>query len=234
MAGALLPRRPGALHADPRGREPRRGALGAPSCSPRRAATSTSTPRRPAARAQRARARHLARRRRPRRAAPRPARRSRTARRRTCSSAAACSTGARARTPACARRAWPATSAAAPACRCCAHMADAYKVQALAGERLTAWKALHAATRGAAPALGLERRDRQARAGPPGRRLRLGLGARPGRRSAATGVARDLHERVFAWMTLGDERNLVATLVAGRIRRLQAPGRRFRRIGDKR
>jgi guanine deaminase len=34
-------------------------------------------------------------------------------------------------------------------------MADAYKVQALAGERLTAWKALHAATRGAAEALGL-------------------------------------------------------------------------------
>jgi guanine deaminase len=28
-------------------------------------------------------------------------------------------------------------------------------------------------------------------------------------------VARDLHERVFAWMTLGDERNLVATYVAG-------------------
>ena len=35
------------------------------------------------------------------------------------------------------------------------NMADAYKVQALAGERLTAWKALHAATRGAAEALGL-------------------------------------------------------------------------------
>ncbi len=33
-------------------------------------------------------------------------------------------------------------------------MADAYKVQAMAGERLTAWKALHAATRGAAQALG--------------------------------------------------------------------------------
>ena len=35
------------------------------------------------------------------------------------------------------------------------NMADAYKIQALAGERLTAWKALHAATRGAALALGL-------------------------------------------------------------------------------
>ena len=29
-------------------------------------------------------------------------------------------------------------------------------------------------------------------------------------------VARSLHERVFAWMTLGDERNLVKTFVAGR------------------
>eukprot|EP01035_Chromulina_nebulosa_P041323 gene41323-55894_t len=29
------------------------------------------------------------------------------------------------------------------------------------------------------------------------------------------GLAKDLHERLFAWMTLGDERNLVATHVAG-------------------
>ena len=34
-------------------------------------------------------------------------------------------------------------------------MADAYKVQALRGERLTAWVALHAATRGAAPGAAL-------------------------------------------------------------------------------
>ncbi len=34
---------------------------------------------------------------------------------------------------------------------------------------------------------------------------------------------RDLHERVFAWMTLGDERNLVATWVAGR-KLYQRPG----------
>ena len=34
-------------------------------------------------------------------------------------------------------------------------MADAYKMQAMRGERLSAWKALHAATRGAAVALGL-------------------------------------------------------------------------------
>jgi len=29
-------------------------------------------------------------------------------------------------------------------------------------------------------------------------------------------VARSLHERVFAWMTLADERNLVKAFVAGR------------------
>jgi guanine deaminase len=66
MAGAAgLHARP--LHADPRGREPRRGGAGSPSCSPTRAATSTSTtatgllhPRSGAG------ARHLARRRRPR------------------------------------------------------------------------------------------------------------------------------------------------------------------------
>jgi guanine deaminase len=29
-------------------------------------------------------------------------------------------------------------------------------------------------------------------------------------------VARTLHERVFAWMTLGDERNLAAAFIAGR------------------
>jgi guanine deaminase len=30
--------------------------------------------------------------------------------------------------------------------------------------------------------------------------------------------ARDLHERVFAWMTLGDDRNVVETFVAGQRR----------------
>ena len=36
-------------------------------------------------------------------------------------------------------------------------------------------------------------------------------------------VARELHERVFAWMTLGDERNLAAAFVAG-VPRYQRPG----------
>ena len=95
------------------------------------------------------------------------------------------------------------------------NMADAYKIQALAGERLTAWCALHAATRGAAEALGL---------GAEMGTLEVGrmadvcvwdeaVGAVATRRAA---VARTLHERVFAWLTLADERNLVEAFVASR------------------
>ncbi|HEY5322047.1 MAG TPA: guanine deaminase, partial [Caldimonas sp.] len=97
------------------------------------------------------------------------------------------------------------------------NMAEAYKVQALAGERLTAWKALHAATRGAAEALGLGREigtlEPQTMADvciwDPA------VGAVAARRHE---VARTLHERVFAWMTLADERNLVESFVAGESR----------------
>jgi len=93
-------------------------------------------------------------------------------------------------------------------------LADAYKMQALRGVKLNAFKALHTATRAAAQALGLERE----------------IGSLEDGRMAdvtvwdwSSGVvarhrdklARDLHERLFAWMMLGDERNLVATLVAG-------------------
>ena len=104
------------------------------------------------------------------------------------------------------------------------NMADAYKIQALAGERLTAWKALHAATRGAAHFLGLQREIGSLEA----RRLAdvcvwdTATGAVAERRA---GVARTLHERLFAWMMLGDERNLVETFVAGasRYRRAAVP-----------
>jgi guanine deaminase len=105
-------------------------------------------------------------------------------------------------------------------------LAEGYKVQALRGCRLSAWTALHAATRGAAEALGLDgeighldngasadlvlwdwaqgdvatHRDRVARGDVPGL------------------AAQDLHARVFAWMMLGDERNVAATWVAGQPR----------------
>jgi guanine deaminase len=95
-------------------------------------------------------------------------------------------------------------------------MADAYKVQALRGTKLTAWKALDAATRASAQALGL---GHEIGSLSPGAMAdltlwRWGHGAVGEHRDR---LARNLHERLFAWMTLGDERNLAATLVAGRM-----------------
>lgn len=96
-------------------------------------------------------------------------------------------------------------------------LADGYKVQAMAGHKLTAWTALHAATRGAAEALLL---GDEIGTLEPGRLADFTVW-----RWAATPVdaqrqrlARDLHEKVFAWMTLADERHLCATWVAGKKR----------------
>lgn len=98
-------------------------------------------------------------------------------------------------------------------CQLCS-LQDAYKIQAMRGERLTAWKGLHAATLGAAEALSL---DHEIGSLEPGRMADIcvwdwAAGPVAQRRLS---LARDLHEEVFAWMTLGDERNLVATYVAG-------------------
>jgi guanine deaminase len=94
-------------------------------------------------------------------------------------------------------------------------MADAYKVQALRGVRLPAWKALHAATLGAATALGLEQEIGSFDLGCAADFVlwQYAVGPVALARDAA---ASNLHERVFALMTLGDERNVVATYVAGR------------------
>ena len=93
-------------------------------------------------------------------------------------------------------------------------LADAYKVQAMAGQRLTAWALLHAATRGAAQALQLGHEIGTLN---PGAMADLCLwdvavGPVAQRRDA---LARELHERLFAWVTLGDERNLRACWVGG-------------------
>ena len=93
-------------------------------------------------------------------------------------------------------------------------MADAYRVQAMAGRHLTAWKALHAATLGSAAALRL---DGEIGSFAPGACADVcvwdwAAGAVAERRLA---VARNLHERVFAWMMLADERNLEVAYVAG-------------------
>ena len=93
-------------------------------------------------------------------------------------------------------------------------MADAYKVQAMAGQRLTAWKALHAATRGSARELLL---DDEIGSLDPGRMADVcvwdwSVGPVA---SARMHAALSLHERAFAWMTMADDRNLVETFVAG-------------------
>ncbi|MCE4536197.1 guanine deaminase [Pelomonas sp. P7] len=94
------------------------------------------------------------------------------------------------------------------------NMLDAYKVQALRGERLTAWTALHAATRGAAEALGLGDEIGGLSVGQAAD-LCVWDWARGPVAEARDAVAKALHERVFAWMALADERNLAACYVAG-------------------
>ncbi len=96
-------------------------------------------------------------------------------------------------------------------------MADAYKVQAMQHVKLPAWKALYTATRGAARALGLEHEIGSFDAGCLAD-LALWRWAEGPVATVRDAAARGLHERVFAWMTLADQRNLEATWVAGRAR----------------
>ena len=93
-------------------------------------------------------------------------------------------------------------------------MADAYKVQAMRGERLTAWVALHAATRGAARALHLGDEIGSLEAGAVADVCVWDVAVGPVA-VQRDGLARSLHARLFAWMTLGDDRNLVDAWVAG-------------------
>ena len=93
-------------------------------------------------------------------------------------------------------------------------MADAYKVQAMAGQRLTAWQALHAATLGAATALHLSAEIGSLEAGRVADVCVWDWAADPVAERRMS-VARSLHEKAFAWMTMADDRNLMATFVAG-------------------
>ena len=102
-------------------------------------------------------------------------------------------------------------------------LAEAYKVQALRATPLIAWVALHAATRGAALALGLAHEIGSLEPGTladvvlwdwaasdvAAQRDAVARGALPGL------AAQPLHARVFAWLMLGDERNVAASFVAG-------------------
>ena len=105
-------------------------------------------------------------------------------------------------------------------------LAAAYQVQALQGVRLPAWAALYAATAGAARALHLD--DEIGRL-EPGLMADVcvwnwAVGDVATHRDALLQAAgRPLHDRVFSFLTLGDERNLLETWVAG-VRRHAAPG----------
>jgi guanine deaminase len=94
-------------------------------------------------------------------------------------------------------------------------MLDAYKVQAMAGTRITGWDLLHAATRAPAHALGLAHEIGSLEAGCVADLTVWDWAASPlARRRQA--VARDLHERLFAWITLAADDDWVETRVAGR------------------
>jgi guanine deaminase len=105
-------------------------------------------------------------------------------------------------------------------------MADAYRVQALAGRKVSAWALLHAATRGAALALDLDDEIGSFDAGCTADVCVWDWAVAEVARRRID-VARDVHERVFAWLTLSDERCLVAAYVAG-VKRgsTQQPSRR--------
>jgi guanine deaminase len=99
-------------------------------------------------------------------------------------------------------------------------MADAYKVQAMRGERLTAWVVLYAGTRGAARALHLGDEIGSLEAGAVADVCVWDVAVGPVA-VQRDGLARSLHARLFAWMTLGDDRNLADAWVAG-VRRTPA------------
>jgi guanine deaminase len=96
-------------------------------------------------------------------------------------------------------------------------LAAAVQVQALQHTRLPAWQALYAATRGAARALSLEHEIGSFDIGCTAD-LALWQWAHGAVAQTREAAAHSLHERVFAWMMLSDERNLVATWVAGQQR----------------
>lgn len=117
--------------------------------------------------------------------------------------------------------------------------AEAYKVVALHGGKLSAWSALHAATLGAAAGLGLAQEMGHLGAGALADLGVWDWAAGPvashrdavARGQVAGLPAQELHARVFAWMLLGDERNLHQTYVAGRCRHDRATaGTQFARF----
>ena len=93
-------------------------------------------------------------------------------------------------------------------------MLDAYKGQAMRMHKVSAFFLLHACTRGAAEALRLGHEIGSLEPGTLGDVVVWDwAGSETAQRRQR--VARDLHERLFAWITAGDEADLVQTWVAG-------------------
>jgi guanine deaminase len=93
-------------------------------------------------------------------------------------------------------------------------LGEAYKVAALRGDRLDAFRAFYLATRGGAEALYLEDRIGSIEAGHDADICVLDLEATP-LLAFRTAACDSLHELLFTLMTIGDERAVRATWVAG-------------------
>ena len=99
---------------------------------------------------------------------------------------------------------------------------EAYKVAALNGAPITALEGLYLATLGGARALGARGPDRVASGRARGRHRR----ARPPGDAASAfraGRSRSLEETLFVLMTLGDDRAVRATYVAGDLAHAREP-----------
>lgn len=94
-------------------------------------------------------------------------------------------------------------------------MQDAYKVAKLAGQTLPPYQALYLATLGGAQALGLAEHIGNFEAGKEADFVVIDLAATP-LLERRLRHARDLAEKLFAWITLGDDRSILATYVMGR------------------
>ena len=95
-------------------------------------------------------------------------------------------------------------------------MAEAYKVLQLQGQSLSALDALHAITRGNAVALGLDHLIGSFEIGREADLVVLDTGATRAMAHRMETV-RDLAEELFVLVTLGDDRNVVATYVMGEL-----------------
>jgi guanine deaminase len=93
-------------------------------------------------------------------------------------------------------------------------MNEAYKIQQLQKEKLSAFKAFYLSTMGSAKALSLEDKVGNFAPGKEADFVVLNYSATK-LQGLRTSRAKDLHDKLFAMMTLGDDRNVVATFAAG-------------------